>query len=137
METSTKPSSGFDASHFKEASMLKPSSNKKEERSSTSRRKPEAVQRRIRERKIYELMSLEESKDYPKYATHYVLRFPGLEIEKDLNAIGAEMEIKNKIGQPRKMTLMKNTKIDMILSEQTLLFSVLFTFLAFLNFCSH
>ena len=30
METSTKPSSGFDASHFKEASMLKPSSNKKE-----------------------------------------------------------------------------------------------------------
>ena len=63
----------------------------------------------------------EEFNSKPKFLKYHVITFPGTDINKELNAIIADKEIKETIGQPGKISKMnKNSLLIEILSENQL-----------------
>lgn len=78
------------------------------------------ARRRIKERKIKQLLSLEDLfRDERKYPVYYVITFPGVEIDSEINVISADREIKGKIGEYRKATkLNKDSLLIEVCSEQ-------------------
>lgn len=70
------------------------------------------IRRRIKERKIKQLIPLEELFiNEPKFPSFYVITFPGVDIDSELNVIAADIEIKAKIGKPKKITKMNRNAL--------------------------
>lgn len=76
--------------------------------------------RRIKEQKIKQLLPLQDLfVDEQKFPPYYVLNFPGIDIDSQLNVIAADSEIKLKIGKPKKICkLNKNALLIQVLSEE-------------------
>lgn len=67
--------------------------------------KTKTSQRKRKERRINQLLPLESLfQEEVKYPTYFVMKFPGCDIESDLNVISADDEIKNKIGTLKKIS---------------------------------
>lgn len=67
--------------------------------------KKKFIARRVKERKIKQLISFEELfRSEPKYPQYYVVNFPGIDIDSDLNVIAADECIKKDIGNTKKIT---------------------------------
>ena len=88
------------------------------EREKTERAKKQ-VKKRIKDRKIRKLIPLEEIfKTERKYSTYYVINFPSVDIDSQLNVIATDKGIKTKIGNPQKITKMsKSVLLIQIASE--------------------
>jgi len=71
-----------------------------------------AKRRRIKEQKIKQLMSIEElfEEDY-SYPSYYVIKFPGVYIDSELNVIAADREIRQKVGVLKQMKKMDKSSI--------------------------
>ena len=60
----------------------------------------------MKERKIKQLMTLEDLFiDQNKFPIYFVVKFPRMEIDRELNVIATDNEIKMKIEQPSKRYL--------------------------------
>jgi len=62
--------------------------------------------RRRNERRIWQASNLDElfADNEPYHVSIYTMRFPGIDINKDMNIIQADQDIKRKIGKCRKIT---------------------------------
>jgi len=84
-----------------------------------ARRNKANANRRIKEQRIKQLIPLEQlfEQDY-KYPSYFVITFPGMYIDSQLNVISAENDIKNSIGNLKKITkLNKNSLLIQITEE--------------------
>lgn len=77
------------------------------------------MQRKITKRKIQQLLSFEEIfQNEPKFPTYYVINFPGVDINSNLNVIAADNELKNKIGSPKRITKMIKNALHMQITSK-------------------
>lgn len=90
------------------------------ESSETERKKEQFRRRKMKERRIKKLMTLEEIfEDQPKYPIYYVVKIPGIDIESELNVIAADNDIKKQIGQPRKISKMSKNALLIEVANET------------------
>ena len=81
--------------------------------------KAKRVKNKIKERRIRRLMNFEETfNSRPKFPRFFVMKFPGVEIDTKLNVIAVDKEIKDEIGEPKKISkLNRNSLLIEVQSE--------------------
>lgn len=87
--------------------------------SDTEKRRQQFTRRKTKERRIKRLLTLEEIFEAePVYPIYHVIKFPGVDIESELNVIAADADIKKQIGQAKKISkINKNTLLVEIANE--------------------
>ena len=94
------------------------SSNSRPENAEAKRKK--LIQKKIKERKIRQLSQLEDERNsQPTHPTHFVLAFPGIDIESELNVIRANNEIIKVLGKPRKVAKMNKNSLLITVNESS------------------
>lgn len=74
--------------------------------------------RRRKERRIKQLLTLEDIFEENKHQLYYVITFPGVDIDSELNILTADKELKSAIGIPNKTSkLNKNSLLVQVKSE--------------------
>ena len=74
-------------------------SSKENERNLTARRN------KFKERRIKQLIPLQELfADEIKYPPFYIIQFPGMELDRNVNVISVDDDIKERLGKPKKIT---------------------------------
>ena len=67
--------------------------------------KRKRTERKIKERKIRQLLAMHDIFDCEEnYNSYYVVNFPGVHIDTELNVISTDLELKNKIGTASKIS---------------------------------
>ena len=114
--SSPKPTVQNDYQPSTDNMKLKRTSGNPNSESEEKRRK--LIQRKIKERKIRQLSMQEEPiASIPNHPTHYVLSFPGIDIESELNIIRANNEIIESIGKPKKVTKLNKNSLLIIVNN--------------------
>mgnify|MGYP000548400492 CR=1 FL=1 len=111
---------GLEAPHVIKASQTDQNGRSIPKPGEAENRKKKNIERKIKERKIRQLHLLNDYiKEPPKFKTHYVLKFPGIDIERELNTIRANRELLQILGNPVKISKINKNSILIIIQKQT------------------